>query len=52
VVSVCDFGRWRPPREDERGRGLGVIKAMMDRVEILKRPDGTEVRMARLLEGA
>jgi PAS domain S-box-containing protein len=49
VVSVADSGRWRPPREDERGRGLGVIDAMMDRVDILKRADGTEVRMVRLL---
>ena len=49
IVSVCDSGRWRPPREDERGRGLSVIDAMMDRVEILKRPDGTEVRMLRRL---
>ena len=47
VVSVCDSGRWRPPREDERGRGLGVIEAMVDSVEILKRQDGTEVRMVR-----
>jgi len=52
VVSVRDFGRWRPPREDERGRGLGVIDAMMDRVEILKRADGTEVRMVRRLRTA
>jgi anti-sigma regulatory factor (Ser/Thr protein kinase) len=49
VVSVADSGRWRPPREDERGRGLGVIDALMDRVDILKRADGTEVRMVRLL---
>ena len=49
VVSVCDSGRWRSPREDERGRGLSVIDAMVDRVEILKRPEGTEVRMLRRL---
>jgi PAS domain S-box-containing protein len=47
VVSVCDSGQWRPARADERGRGLDVIDAMMDSVEILKHPGGTEVRMVR-----
>ena len=39
-------------RADERGRGLGVIDAMMDNVEILKRPEGTEVRMVRRLSSS
>ena len=39
-------------RENERGRGLGVIDAMMDNVEILKRPEGTEVRMVRRLSSS
>lgn len=47
VLSVRDSGRWRPPRANERGRGLGVIDAMMDSVEIRKGPDGTELLMAR-----
>jgi PAS domain S-box-containing protein len=51
VVAVADSGRWRAPHENERGRGLGVIDAMMDRVEILKRSDGTEVRMVRQVPG-
>jgi anti-sigma regulatory factor (Ser/Thr protein kinase) len=52
VVRVSDSGNWRPPRENERGRGLGVIDAMMDNVEILKRPEGTEVRMVRRLSSS
>ena len=52
VMSVSDLGRWRPRTENERGRGLRVIEALMDRVQILKRDDGTEVRMARELGGS
>jgi anti-sigma regulatory factor (Ser/Thr protein kinase) len=51
-MSVSDLGRWRPRTENERGRGLRVIEALMDRVQILKRDDGTEVRMARELGGS
>jgi anti-sigma regulatory factor (Ser/Thr protein kinase) len=46
-MSVRDFGRWRPPDENERGRGLVVIDALMDEVEIVKRAGGTEVRVTR-----
>ncbi len=48
-LSVRDSGSWRPPRESERGRGLGVIDAMMDSVEIVRAEEGTEVRLVRLL---
>jgi anti-sigma regulatory factor (Ser/Thr protein kinase) len=49
VVGVRDFGGWRSPRDDERGRGLSVIDVIMDRVEVVKHTDGTEVRMLRRL---
>jgi len=49
TVSVRDSGSWRAPQESERGRGLGVIDAMMDSVEIVKGSDGTEVRLVRHL---
>jgi len=49
LIRVSDFGQWRLPRDGERGRGLGVIDALMDRVDIVKRSDGTDVRMVRLL---
>ena len=49
LVNVSDHGRWRPPREHERGRGLRVIESLMDAVEVVKRDDGTEVRMVRRL---
>jgi anti-sigma regulatory factor (Ser/Thr protein kinase) len=49
VVIVRDFGRWRTPgsRGDEGGRGLPLIRAMMDGMEVLTTPTGTEVRMTR-----
>jgi serine phosphatase RsbU (regulator of sigma subunit)/anti-sigma regulatory factor (Ser/Thr protein kinase) len=50
LISVRDFGRWRPPR-GARGRGLDVMKQLMDSVEVLPGPSGTEVRLRRRLNG-
>jgi PAS domain S-box-containing protein len=46
-IVVRDDGRWRPPRDVDRGRGLSVIQASMDHVEIARGDEGTEVRMRR-----
>jgi PAS domain S-box-containing protein len=48
-VSVRDGGRWRPPREDGRGYGLGLMEALVDSVEIEKRENGTTVRLEHRL---
>jgi anti-sigma regulatory factor (Ser/Thr protein kinase) len=48
-VIVRDFGRWRPPRGRERGRGIGLMRATMDEVEILQGDEGTSVRLVRSL---
>ena len=52
-IVVRDHGRWsdEPPEED-RGRGLALIEALVDRVEIVSDKDGTEVRMHKHLERA
>jgi len=50
-VTVRDFGRWRPPRAGTQGRGLGLMRELMDEVEIDKRDTGTAVRMVRKLIG-
>jgi PAS domain S-box-containing protein len=50
-IAVRDHGRWREPRGDNRGRGLGLMKAFMDSVSVVTR-EGTEVRMVRRLEGS
>jgi anti-sigma regulatory factor (Ser/Thr protein kinase) len=50
-IRVRDAGRWRTPRDSERGRGLRVVDELMDRVEIVKAESGTELRMTRRLLG-
>jgi anti-sigma regulatory factor (Ser/Thr protein kinase) len=48
-VTVRDFGRWREPRGANRGRGLDLMRAAMDEVEVLSGETGTTVRMSRRL---
>jgi anti-sigma regulatory factor (Ser/Thr protein kinase) len=49
-ITVRDFGSWRPPeRRPERGRGLSLMRAFMESVEVVPGPGGTEVRMLRRL---
>ncbi len=41
-VEVTDQGSWRPPHDDEsRGRGLNIIGALMDRVQVATTNTGT-----------
>jgi anti-sigma regulatory factor (Ser/Thr protein kinase)/putative methionine-R-sulfoxide reductase with GAF domain len=49
TVVVRDEGRWRAPRGHHRGRGLGIMSAAMDDVEV-DRGDGTRVELRRRLE--
>ena len=45
VVTVEDDGKWKPAqRRDERGRGLPLMRALMDGVEIRTHQARTEVR--------
>ena len=45
-IAVRDYGAWRPPREGDQGRGLSLMDALMDEVEVTPSPDGTTVRCA------
>ncbi len=45
VVEVCDEGRWRLDGDPERGRGLGIMRALVDRVAIESTHAGTSVRL-------
>ena len=47
VVSVRDRGRWRTPRGDGRQRGLTIMNAAMDHVEVQTDESGTRVEMRR-----
>lgn len=49
AISVRDFGRWRAPRGEERGRGLDLMRQLMDTAEVTHTDDGTTVRLARAL---
>jgi len=50
-LAVRDWGAWRDPRGVNRGRGLTLMEALMDRVEIDAGSEGTTVRLARRLQG-
>jgi anti-sigma regulatory factor (Ser/Thr protein kinase) len=51
-IEVRDFGRWRPPRDSDRGRGLPLMEGLTDGMEIQRSEDGTVVRMRRRLQTA
>jgi anti-sigma regulatory factor (Ser/Thr protein kinase)/putative methionine-R-sulfoxide reductase with GAF domain len=46
---VTDTGQWRAPRGEHRGRGLKLVRAAMDEVEIDSSDSGTAVIMRRRL---
>ena len=48
-ISVRDHGTWRERRGDVGGRGLPIIEAYVDDLDIIRTPAGTEVRMRRHL---
>jgi anti-anti-sigma factor len=46
-IVVRDLGRWRPPRSSEGGRGLLLMQGLVDNVDVVSGPGGTEVRLSR-----
>jgi len=50
TISVRDDGQWKARRDDRGGgRGVGLMRAVMDEVDVVGAPSGTEVRMRRTL---
>jgi anti-sigma regulatory factor (Ser/Thr protein kinase) len=50
-VTVRDQGRWRAPRAPSAaGRGLDMMRELMDAVEVTPADDGTLVRMRRSVQ--
>lgn len=47
VVHVRDHGRWREGASGDRGRGLPLMRALMDEVTIDAQPRGTTVTLRR-----
>lgn len=51
IVVVEDEGKWKPAqRREERGRGLPLMRALMDAVEIRTHQSRTEVRLTMSLD--
>ena len=51
-IAVRDFGAWRPPRDGDQGRGLELMRALMDEVEVTPSSSGTTVRLSRKLDAS
>ncbi|SCE78342.1 SpoIIE family protein phosphatase [Micromonospora mirobrigensis] len=53
-LACADRGRWRPPVHDPggRGRGLTMIRGLVDRAEVRHTDAGTTVRMWHRIERA
>ena len=49
-IAVRDHGAWRPSREGDQGRGLSLMRALMDTVEVAPSTGGTTVRLRRQLD--
>jgi anti-sigma regulatory factor (Ser/Thr protein kinase)/GAF domain-containing protein len=52
VVVVRDAGRWREPRQRDRGRGIGIMRSSMDSVDHRHANGGTEVVLRRRIANA
>ena len=48
-IVVTDSGQWREPRGTNRGRGLPLMRTLMDDVELRSGEDGTSIVMHRTL---
>ena len=51
TAIVSDTGNWREKRGEHRGRGLAIIKDLMDEVNVKRDESGTHVTMRRKLDG-
>jgi serine phosphatase RsbU (regulator of sigma subunit)/anti-sigma regulatory factor (Ser/Thr protein kinase) len=49
TVEVRDNGAWRDQRDPRRGRGLAVMRELMDDVSVNSDDEGTNVRLRRRL---
>jgi serine phosphatase RsbU (regulator of sigma subunit)/anti-sigma regulatory factor (Ser/Thr protein kinase) len=49
TLKVRDWGQWRPPRGEFRGRGLTLMEGLADSVEVTPGDEGTTVTLTRQL---
>jgi serine phosphatase RsbU (regulator of sigma subunit)/anti-sigma regulatory factor (Ser/Thr protein kinase) len=50
-IEIRDFGRWRPARDSDRGRGLPLMEGLTDQLTVERGEQGTLVRLRRRLGG-
>jgi anti-sigma regulatory factor (Ser/Thr protein kinase) len=50
VLEVSDRGAWRERRDDDHGRGIELMRTLMDTVEVEPGSEGTTVSLRRRLE--
>jgi anti-sigma regulatory factor (Ser/Thr protein kinase) len=48
-LAITDTGGWREPSGGDRGRGIDLMRATMEDVDVAGGPDGTSVRLRRRL---
>jgi anti-sigma regulatory factor (Ser/Thr protein kinase) len=51
LVLVRDYGAWREPRGQNRGRGLKLMETLMDEVIVRREQSGTTVELRRVVNG-
>jgi anti-sigma regulatory factor (Ser/Thr protein kinase) len=51
LVTVRDYGAWREPRGQNRGRGLKLMETLMDEVNVRREQTGTTVELRRVVKG-
>jgi PAS domain S-box-containing protein len=49
AIAVRDHGRWRDERDDDHGRGLDLMRTLMDSVAVQPGEQGTTVSLRRRL---
>jgi anti-sigma regulatory factor (Ser/Thr protein kinase) len=52
TIVVRDHGAWRRAGTEDRGRGIPLMRALMEDVRIERRPEGTEVTLRRRLRAS
>jgi serine phosphatase RsbU (regulator of sigma subunit)/anti-sigma regulatory factor (Ser/Thr protein kinase) len=51
TVTVRDLGRWRTARPPGGGRGLPIMRELVDEVEITRGDEGTAVKLTKRISG-
>jgi len=46
-IAVHDHGSWRSKRDDDHGRGLDLMRTLMDTVAVQPGDEGTTVSLRR-----